>query len=138
MIATVATVGAGLVGGVYATISLMVMPALDRLGVGEATAVMRSINRTAERGPFIVVFGAAALAAVALAVHDQDMVLLLVAGASLAGTAVTMAVNVPLNRRLDRDGPAFWPRYRRRWTAANTVRAVLSLAALVVGVGALR
>ena len=134
MIWTVATVSAGVVGGVYAAFSLVVMPALDRLGAVEATAAMRSVNRVAERGPFIGVFGVAAAAAVALVVQDRGAAALVVAGGSLAGTAVTVAVNVPLNRRLDRDGAAFWPRYRRRWTAANTVRAVLSLAALVVGV----
>jgi uncharacterized membrane protein len=55
-----------------------------------------------------------------------------VAGASLASTVLTVAVNVPLNRRLEKDGSAFWPMYARRWTAANTVRAVGATAAVIV------
>ena len=135
MIYTVAVVGAGLLGGVYAAFSTMVVPALRRLDDRAATAAMVRINAQAERGPFIVLFGIAALAAVGLivnAVPRGAVSEIAVAGASLASTVITAAVNVPLNRRLEKDGSAFWPMYARRWTAANTVRAVGATAAVIV------
>lgn len=135
MIHVVTVIGAGLVGGVYAAFSTMVMPALGRLNEEDATAAMVSINRAAERGPFILVFGSAAVAAIGLAVtaaprgSGTDLV---VAGASLASTIVTLGVNVPLNRRLEREGAIFWAVYRRRWTASNTMRAALATTAVLV------
>lgn len=134
MIQLAAVVGAGLLSGVYAAFSTMVIPALSRLGDQEAAAAMVQINRRAERGPFIVIFASAALAAAGLAVTAaprgavSDLV---IAGASLASTVVTVAVNVPLNRRLERDGANFWATYSRRWTAANTVRAGFATIAVI-------
>jgi uncharacterized membrane protein len=135
VIQVAAVVGAGLLGGVYAAFSTMVMPALNRLGHQEATAAMVQINRKAERGPFIVIFASAAVAATGLAVVALPRgagVELAIAGASLASTVVTVAVNVPLNRRLERDGARFWPDYSRRWAAANTVRAGCATIAVIV------
>lgn len=134
MIQVIAVVGAGLLSGVYAAFSTMVMPALNRLGHHEATAAMVQINRKAERGPFIVIFASAAVAATSLAVAAVPRgagVELAIAGASLASTVVTVAVNVPLNRRLERDGARFWPEYSRRWTAANTMRAGCAAIAVI-------
>ena len=136
MIQVAAMVGAGLVGGVYTAFSVMVMPALRRSDARAATATMIAINRTAERGPFVVIFGSAALAALGLAATASSrgaMGELAVAGASLASIAITLAVNVPLNRRLEREGAVFWPVYHRRWTAANTARAMAAVAAVVIG-----
>ncbi|MFF1252609.1 anthrone oxygenase family protein [Pseudarthrobacter sp. NPDC058329] len=111
------------------------MPALGRLSERDATAAMVSINRAAERGPFILVFGFAAAAATGLAVTAAPrgaVTDLVIAGASLASTIVTLGVNVPLNRRLEREGAAFWAVYRRRWTTSNTVRAALATTAVLV------
>lgn len=133
VIRVAAVVGAGLVGGVYTTFSIMVMPALRRCDDRTATDTMIAVNRAAERGPFIVVFGAAALAALGLAgaaLPRGDVVELGIAAASLGSTIITVAVNVPLNRRLARDGAAFWPAYSRRWTRANTVRALAAALAV--------
>ncbi len=133
MMQVAAVVGAALVGGVYTAFSVMVMPALRRSGDQAATTTMVAINRAAERGPFIVIFGAAAITALGVAVtslRHNDMGDLALAGASLASTAVTLGVNVPLNRRLDQEGAAFWPAYHRRWTAANTIRAVAAITAV--------
>ena len=139
MIQGAAVVGAGLVGGVYTAFSVMIMPALGRGDDQAATTTMVAINRAAERGPFILIFGATALAAVGLAVTAVprgDVGDLLVAGASLASTGITVAVNVPLNRRLEREGAAFWPAYHRRWTAANTIRAIAAIAAVGIAAAA--
>jgi uncharacterized membrane protein len=135
MIQVATVVGAGLVGGVYAAFSTMVMPALGRLNEQDATAAMVSINRAAERGPFILIFGSAAAAAIGLAVTAAPrgaVTDLVIAGASLASTIVTLGVNVPLNRRLEREGAVFWAVYRRRWTASNTLRATLATTAVLV------
>lgn len=136
MIPVATIIGAGLVGGVYTAFSVMVMPALRRMDGRDAATTMIAVNRAAERGPFIVVFGSAALAALGLAataLPRGQVAALVVAGASLTSTAITLAVNVPLNRRLEREGAPFWPAYHRRWTAANTVRAVAAVVAVAVG-----
>lgn len=135
MIQVAAVVGAGLLSGVYAAFSTMVMPALRRLDDGDATTAMIQINRKAERGPFILIFAAAAVAATGLAAgaaHRGAIIELVVAGASLASTVVTTAINVPLNRRLERDGSTFWAEYSVRWTRANTVRAAFAATAVIV------
>lgn len=137
MIAAAAIVAAGLLGGVYGAFSMIVMPALGRLGGREATAAMIRINRAAERGPFIGLFVLAAATAIWLLVDAaprgswRDLV---VAALSLGSTAVTVVVNVPLNRELDKSGDRFWPTYRRRWATSNTLRTVLATGAVIVGV----
>src|SRR5699024_11402487 len=101
-----------------------------------AAAAMVAINRAAERGPFLVLFGGTALAAATLgasALGRGATSDLAVAGASLASTAITVAANVPLNRRLNADGAAFWPTYARRWTRWNTARALAAAAAVTAG-----
>lgn len=135
---TVAVVGSGLVAGVYTTFSTMVVPALRRQDPRDAAAVMIAINRVAERGPFLLLFGGAAVAAAALGVSAlvrSDPADGAVAAASLASTAITVAVNVPLNRRLERE-PGFWIGYARTWAAWNSVRALAATAAVVVALGA--
>lgn len=134
MIQVAAVVGAGLLSGVYAAFSTMVMPALNRLDDADATIAMIQINRKAERGPFILIFASAALAATGLAAGAAPraaIIELVIAGASLASTVVTMTINVPLNRRLERDGSTFWAEYHGRWTAANTVRAAFAATAVI-------
>lgn len=135
MMQVATVVGAGLVGGVYTAFSVMVMPALHRLDDQGASNTMITINRAAERGPFILIFGTAAACAVGLAMSAAprgavgDLVL---AGASILSTIVTIGVNVPLNRRLEREGASFWPVYHRRWTTANTIRAALATSAVLI------
>lgn len=135
MLHVATVVGAGLLSGVYAAFSMMVIPALKRLDDTSAAAAMIHINRKAERGGFIVIFGAAALAAAGLAitaVPRAGTVELAIAGASLASTVVTVAINVPLNRQLERAGAPFWNQYARRWTAANTLRAAFAAVAVLI------
>ncbi|KQQ19236.1 hypothetical protein ASF48_14925 [Rathayibacter sp. Leaf299] len=135
-LATTAAVGAGLLAGVYTAFSTMVIPALRRQDPRDAAAVMIGINRVAERGPFLLLFGGAAVAAAALGVSAlvrSDPADGAVAAASLASTAITVAVNVPLNRRLERE-PGSWTSYARTWTAWNSICAVAAALAVVVAV----
>lgn len=137
MIALLTVVGTGLLAGVYTAFSTMVMPALRQHNAHDAAAIMSRINRRAERGPFIVLFGGTAIAAVALGASGLtrgSTIDIAIAGASLAGTAVTVLGNVPLNRRLDRDGAGEWGRYQRSWTRWNHCRALLSIAAVVAAI----
>jgi uncharacterized membrane protein len=143
LLAIATALGAAAVGGIYLAFSLMVMPALARLTAAQATATMQEINRRAGQGVFIVVFLGSALLAVALSLVEVfvlpgETAAPLLAGAALSfsSAVVTVVGNVPLNNRLERDGVAFWPQYLPRWTALNTVRALLALAAVGVIVAA--
>ena len=136
--AVAAGTGAVITGGIYAAFPIMVMPALDRLGLVRATKVMRAINVAAERPPFLVLFfgtaaasAAAGTAALTVGAHDEGAgSVLLGASLAVAAFALTVLVNVPLNRRLatTNDPAGAWAPYRRCWGAANGVRAVMSIA----------
>ncbi len=130
--------GSAVVGGFYLAFSAVVMPALRRRTAEEAIATMVAINEKAVRPPFMVLFfgtaAACAAVAVAAALDPQTQSPLRVAGAAayLAGWASTIAVNVPLNNRLAKNGTSHpdsqWHNYQRSWTRANHVRAALSIA----------
>ncbi|MGP6174087.1 anthrone oxygenase family protein [Corynebacterium sp. A21] len=124
---------AGTVGGFYSAFSLVVMPALDRLGDTRATETMNHINVLAETPPFLGLFFGSAVAAGALAVLGGirgDYLAVAGGVAVLAGTALTVAYNVPLNNRLA-SGVLDWAAYRGPWTAANSVRGLLCVAGAV-------
>lgn len=135
------------VAGVYVNFTARVMPRLQTLAPSDAAATMQEFNRTALQPPFMTAFfGGAALATwqlVRFARGERSLADGLAAGAGaahLVAFALTIAYNVPRNERLDRLDPAaaaaYWPTYASEWTTANTVRAVLALAALGLGVGA--
>lgn len=139
LLALAAGTGALITGGIYAAFPIMVLPALDHLRPGGATEVMRAINVAAERPPFLALFfgtAAAAVAAAGSAVLNPEAYKAM-AGPALAGAgfavaafALTLVVNVPMNRRLatTEDPGDAWAPYRRRWGAANGVRALMSIA----------
>lgn len=135
LLSALAGTGALVTGGIYAAFPVMVLPALDRLerlGSGRAAELMRSINNTAERPPFLLLFFGSALAAAGTAVLagqlQRPTLAWIGAGLSLAAFALTTAVNVPLNRKLaagTMNSP--WSTYRRQWGAANSARALASV-----------
>jgi uncharacterized membrane protein len=130
--------GSAVAGGFYLAFSAVVMPALRRQPAKEAIATMVSVNEKAVRPPFMTLFFGTAAAcgavAVAAATDPLSQSPLRVAGAAayLAGWASTMVVNVPLNNRLSANGSGQpdrqWHSYQRSWTAANHIRAALSIA----------
>nr|WP_281379835.1 anthrone oxygenase family protein [Flexivirga oryzae] len=139
---------AGATAVVYLNFSARVMPSLGRMANAAGIARMQSFNRTAEQGPFMFCFFGAALAGGYLiyrfARGDRSTagVLLAAGGAAyLLGFLLTMVYNVPLNDRLARLDPhaassiGVWRDYLSGWTAANTVRAVLSGVATLLLVG---
>jgi uncharacterized membrane protein len=124
-------VGAGLMGGVFVAFSVAVMPALRRRPAAEAVAVMQEVNRVIVSPLFLLVFlgtGVVGVVAAALDVRAAPGVALYVVGA----LGVTMAVNVPLNNRLDAEGEQVWARYLARWTAWNHVRALAATGSAVL------
>ena len=128
-----AGIGSGLLGGFYLAFSLVVMPALRRRPAGEAAAVMIAINEAAVRPPFMALFfGTAVVVLIVVGTGSPGpgaLVRVLGAAASLAGWALTMAINVPLNTRLARTdrSTVVWDAYARPWTSANHARAGLSV-----------
>jgi uncharacterized membrane protein len=146
----VATVGSGLMAGLFFAFSVAVMPALRRLPPAVGAATMQSINSAILNPLFGVVFGGTTVLCVLLAIgapfSAQRGTGWIIAGAVLhvvGSFLVTAARNVPLNIRLAAAGPdaavaaGTWSDYLVRWTAWNHVRTVLcaaSTAALALAV----
>ncbi len=143
-IATLATaLGCGLVAGVFFAFSTFVMPALRRLEPAQGVAAMQSINKLAVTPAFMTVLFGTAVACLglvgwaAISWGERPAALVLAGGALyVVGTiGVTIACNVPLNRRLARlrpqgtDTADRWDEYVTKWTAWNHVRANAALAA---------
>ncbi|MCV2488226.1 DUF1772 domain-containing protein [Geodermatophilus sp. YIM 151500] len=147
-----------LVAGLLFAFAVVVMPGLGGLGDSEYLRAFRAVDGVIQRGQplFITVWaGSAILPLVAVVVRllsdSGPMLGLLVAAAALSLIGVhapTVAVNVPLNNRLqavdvgaldaagtERERRAFEPRWRR-WNAVRTVAAavvVLLLALALTG-----
>lgn len=138
----------GLVAGLFAAFSYGVMPGLRAVDDATFVTTMGSINRAILNPVFGVLFGGAALLAVAAAVaawYEPSARWWVITGTALhlAAVGVTVGVNVPLNERLDEaQGPQAEARagFEQRWVRWNLLRSVLGTAALVcllVGLGRL-
>lgn len=138
-----ATLGCGLVAGVFFAFSTFVMNALDRLPPSQGIAAMQSINITAINPLFMVaIFGTAAIC-IFLAISSflkwsQPVTIYLLLGSLfyLIGTVlVTIIFNVPLNDTLavvkpdSAEGANLWASYLTNWTFWNHVRTVSALTA---------
>ncbi|GAA2575356.1 DUF1772 domain-containing protein [Winogradskya consettensis] len=146
VLTAVTTVGSGLLAGVFFAFSAFVMSGLQRLPGPDGAAAMRSINVTAQRPPLMIaLFGVSALCLAtivrALATWSVPGAAWLLTGAALTlvgALGVTVAVNVPLNDRLDA-GTVTWARFLAGWEPANHARTVLCLAGcMVLLIGAVR
>lgn len=132
-LATATGIGSGVLGGFYVAFSLVVMPALQHRPAGEAAATMIAINRAAVRVPFLVLFfttGLLSVMVIGIGLAVPEAATRVLGGtASLIGWALTMTVNVPLNRRLARAdrSTVVWPAFARSWTRANHTRAALTV-----------
>ncbi|SBT41830.1 anthrone oxygenase family protein [Micromonospora auratinigra] len=138
-----ATVATGLMAGLFAAFAYAVLPGLARVDDRAFVAAMRAVNQAILNGWFALCFGGAlvcTLAAVLLHLPAASRTPLpwLVAALVLYGLvlAVTVAVNVPLNDRLDAGAAAGVDPARLRaafeggWVRWNVARAVLNTAAL--------
>ncbi|QSB16794.1 DUF1772 domain-containing protein [Natronosporangium hydrolyticum] len=138
----VAVVTTGLVAGIFLGFSISVMPALARTGDRTFVEVMQRINAAIQNPLFGLVFlGAVVSIGVAGWLHAsrEEMFSWILAGAVGYGLTllITFAINIPLNNRLDRAGPAGGlanPRSPRRaferlWVGAHHVRTLTCVAA---------
>lgn len=138
ILASLATVGSGVVAGVFFAFSTFVMPALGRLPAPQGIAAMQAINVAAINRWFMgALFGTAAaslvLVAAPLVGGGGPGARLRAAGGLvylLGVVLVTTAFNVPRNDALatvaagaaDAAGP--WSRFLAEWTRWNHVRTV--------------
>jgi uncharacterized membrane protein len=140
-----ATLGCGLVAGVFFAFSTFVMSALARLQPSQGIAAMQSINITAINPLFMgAIFGTAAACLFLLISsisrgHSPNTYRLVGSLLYLLGTVVvTMVFNVPLNNALavvnpdSSESATLWVSYLNNWTFWNHVRTLSSLVAAIL------
>lgn len=124
----IAITATGLMAGVFFAFSVAVMPGLADLTPADARAAMRRINARIQNPVFPLLFlGTAVVCGIEVFQGRIAGGLLYVAGCF----ALTMAVNVPMNNRLERTDDTYWPEYLRTWTLWNHVRGIACLASAV-------
>ena len=132
-----ASLGSGMMAGLFFVFSVVIMKALGRLPPAEGIAAMQSINQVILNPWFFAVFFGTALFGLLLTGmalfhwHSPASGFLIAATLLYLGGCiiVTIAGNVPLNDALAAKNPAddaaaaFWSRYLDVWTRWNHVRA---------------
>ncbi len=150
-ITLLASIGAGIVGGVFFAFSTFVVKALAQLPAARGVAAMQRINVVVLNPLFLGVFLGTALlsgACVVMSVLGWSAArssLLLASGLLyLVGSfLVTVGFNVPRNERLASLDPEssqaaeYWVVYLREWSLWNHVRSVASVASAACSAGAL-
>lgn len=148
MISTVVLVAAvvanALLAGLFFGFACAVVPGLRRVEDATYVRTFRAINRAILNPAFLIVFlGAPLLAAGAVLLWDQDAASRWWAVAGLvcavATFAITAAINVPLNQRLEAAAArtevelaAARAGFEQRWNAAHLVRTLTGVAAVVL------
>jgi uncharacterized membrane protein len=146
-----ASVGAGIIGGVFFAFSGFVMKALAQLPSSQGVAAMQRINVVVLNPIFLGTFvGTAILCAGCVVasffpwVTPRSALLVLAGCLYVAGTFfVTMVFNVPRNDRLARldaesaEAAQYWPIYVREWMRWNHVRTIAAVLSAGCSVGAL-
>jgi uncharacterized membrane protein len=140
----------GLMAGLFYAYAGSVMPGLRRAADLSAVDVMQRINAAIQNPLFLLLFmGSPVVTAIAVSQNtDRPRVagpLLAALLLSVATLAVTFAVNLPLNNRLDRLGdPAaltdpgeHWAAFFTPWVRWNLVRTVTSTGAFLAAAWAL-
>ncbi|HSX59109.1 MAG TPA: anthrone oxygenase family protein [Tahibacter sp.] len=131
-----AAIGCGLMGGIYFAFSTFIMRAFATLDPAQASAAMNAINAVILRSPFMPLFWATTLSALALVVLAAPEWQTTPGRLALAGGLVyllgmfgcTVAFNVPLNDQLAAASgdAAAWQRYLAEWTRWNHLRTLAS------------
>ncbi len=139
-----ASLGCGLMAGLFFVFSVAVMKAFGHLPSAEGIAAMQSINVAIINPIFLSVFFGTAVTCILVIIASllrwgEPGVIYLILGSILylAGSFLVTAVfNVPKNNALasvsptDPDSSALWASYLDKWTAWNHVRTVAALAAM--------
>ena len=146
-VAAVGALGAAACAGIYHVFLVTIVPVLGSGDARTAAAVMRAINRRITRTGFMLLFGGTSLLALAsmllsLTLTGMAGQLMLIAGLVhlLGMSGVTIAGNVPLNRRLDAAPPedgAAWTAFAPGWQRFNHLRAVASAVAALIWIAVL-
>lgn len=145
VMATAGVLVSGVMAGVFAGLSVLVVRGLAVLPPARGAAAMNAINSVMLGPVFMVLFlGAAGVCAVVAVVtfvlwpQAGRVELLLGSGLYLAGVlGVTVLASVPRGETLLKlgaespEGVAYWPSYLRGWGFWNHVRAVSAGAAAV-------
>ncbi|WP_147918762.1 DUF1772 domain-containing protein [Ruania zhangjianzhongii] len=131
----------GLLAGLFFAFACAIVPGLRRVDDHTYVTAFRAINQAIVNAVFLLVFlGAPLLAAVTVVLRPADVALpWLIAGlvCAIATFAITVGVNVPLNRRLDdaavqtaAELAAARGGFERRWNAAHLVRTLTGIGAV--------
>ncbi len=138
-----ATLGCGLVAGVFFAFSTFVMPALSRLSAASGIEAMQAINVAAINawlmgalfGTAAVCFGLAVASLVGWSAPGAPLRFAACVAYLMGAVVVTAACNVPLNEALapmhaaDVEAAHFWSRYLAQWSFWNHVRGIAALSA---------
>lgn len=141
-----ASLGCGLMAGLFFVFSVAVMKAFARLPSAEGIAAMQSINAAIINPIFLTVFFGTAAACTLVIIASllswrESGVVYLILGSLLylvGSFLVTVVFNVPKNNALASVSPAdpgsaiLWTSYLDKWTAWNHVRTVAALAAMAL------
>jgi uncharacterized membrane protein len=141
-----ATIGAGLVAGVFFAFSSFIMAAFARVPAEIGLTSMNMINVTVITPSFMLALFGTGLLCLILVVGGYavwggaDGLLLMAASAIylIGALGVTMAFNVPLNDALAAMRPdmpqaaGLWARFLQEWTMWNHVRTVASLVSAIM------
>jgi len=141
VVVAVAIVANGILTGAFFVFSCAVGPALGRLDDAGFIRAYRAINRVILGPWFLTVFTLAPVSAVAAAVigvrYPHIVLLIAAAACAVIVFAVTVAVNVPLNRALDDAVVDSDPqrrsarqRFEAPWNRGNLVRTIAGAGAL--------
>lgn len=139
-----ATLGSGLMAGMFFAFSSFIMTALSQITHKNGISAMQSINRTVLNPLFFsIFFGTAAMSGYLLVTSvtslawSQNSHLIIASLLYLIGTfAVTVCFNVPLNNQLANissdpsEAEHFWKDYLKRWTFWNHLRTLASIGAM--------
>jgi uncharacterized membrane protein len=146
-----ASLGCGLMAGLYFAFSTFIMTAFDRAGYSTGIVAMNSINTVILKSLFMPLFYLTTLASLVLAAlaifhwREPATTALLAGGLIyvIGMFGVTLFFNVPLNNTLAAIDPSsaeaasVWARYLREWNLWNHVRTITSLVATSVFIFAL-
>lgn len=141
-----ATLGCGVMTGVFFAFSTAVMTGLARLEPTQALSAMQAMNRTILNPLFLLLFmGTTVLCAILFFTRFANLstpsAFFFLAGCVLylvGSFLVTMVINVPLNNSLiplepgSTEGTQQWLRYLSTWTTWNHIRGLAALAATVL------
>lgn len=137
-----ASLGSGLIAGLFFAFSAFVMKALYRLPPEQGISAMQSINSVVLNRLFFTVFMGTSLVCILLVIISllnwQEPIAIYIFVGSLfyllGSLLVTAVYNVPLNNALanviatDAESLELWKEYYLKWTSWNHVRTISSLA----------